>query len=861
MFYFLEFISTMILFVGIVLIFGRKLKRSRTYVTGLSIVLVIASFCSGIVMYAIPMPTETVRIEATGYKNYMSEGTALGIKGVVVDGKEYPIGTPVEGTWFYSEEDEAYLWLDESDERWTESITKDITFEVPMGGGRRLVFLSGNNFGLARVFCGKENAAHDLYKNSETVSNQKIPFFDSDPIRDNLIKLCRLGIYNLLVLAILALAVWLVQRIDKESLNKLIYGILSLVTALTFFLDVTLTTRSGYDLFALCYDFNRSFSGNFVLGIILFPMLYKTFVYCGGIYRKKYSSVRDTFCIALPAGVFAIFMVLGDAFINGSDTLKPIFENDLQFLKSLFAVAGYFSVFFFGITWIFNYLDCMDIYEVATKKHFRPVQLYLDSLRARPFVTTFVTLLVGYTPLLIISYPGLLMRDSVDSMDQIYGTMKFNNTHPIIYTRFLGLCMKIGGLLFNSSNAGMFINSILQFFFSILVVSLLVKSLIEIGISNKIALFLIVYYLFHPKIQNYFILLTKDVINSVFLLSFVASLYMLLTKKRSKYMYILLGISDLGMLIFRNESFYVMILSLMLLFFLVRDFRKQSAAILVCTIIFMGLWKTLMLPILGVSSAKGSMSSNPTSGDISTALKFVETMQTARYIRDAKNEVTDGEKEIISAYLDYDRIVKAYRPSDKADSAIRLIKSSTITRDDVMAYHKTWLKMFVKHPEIYLEGMLNFKYYYLYPGRLPNSYSYSWSTSMMALVNESNLDRMPSKLSYPSETARLRNRYESLRESFFSIPIFNLLFTSASFFWVLLTWFFYSAHRKNIISVSIMVPLLCQIAALILGPTNGRYFRYTYLYVYCLPFVIVFGLHCVKQQGAMCRNKNLQREK
>lgn len=848
----MEVVSVLIIFVGIILLFRKKLKKSWTFVTGLSIVLIVASFCCGIVvyMYAGLMPTETVRIEATGYKNYMSNGATIGIQSVVVvDGREYSLA-PAEGSWYYSSDDQAYLWLDESDKRWTESITKEITLEVPVGGGRRLEFMSGNKYGLVRVSYDGKSTVYDLYKYKGNPS-KRIVIPDSDPVYDNFVKLGRLAGYNLMVLAILAVAVWLVKILDRETRNKLICGMLGLVSVLTFFLNVNLTTRSGKGLFWLCYDFNRSFSGNFVLGIILFPMLYKTFLYCGGIYRKKYSSVRGTLCIALPAAVFAIFMVLGAAFNNGSDTLKPIFDNEFQLLKSFFAVTGYFSVFFFGITWVFNCLDCMDIYKVTTKKHIKPVQMYLDSLRKRPFITTFVTLLLGYLPILIISYPGMIMADTTSSIRQIYGSLNYNNAHPIIYTLFLGLCMRTGDVLFKSSNVGVFIFTTLQLLFSIIVVSLLIKLLVEIKMSNKIIICLIVYYLFHPNIQHYFILLTKDVINAVFFLVFMISLYMLLMKKRSKFIYILLAISDLGVLLFRNDSFYVIVLSLMMIFFLARDFRKQTGVILICTIVFMGLWKGAMLPvILGEGSPSGSAinsAAESVQGDMFTAFRFIEVMQTARYMRDAGNEVTEEEKEIISAYMDYDRVVEGYRPYYTCNGVSGLRKSTA--QDDLMKYHKIWLQMFAKHPEIYLEGILNFKYQYLYPYALRYEFSYSESVSQMSRINEYCAEGLKGELFHLENTANWRNQYELLRESFFKIPFFNILFTSGSFFWILLVWLSYLIYEKDVVSISLMMPLLCLIVSLILGPTNGSYFRYTYPYVYCLPFVIVLGLHCIKQRG------------
>lgn len=845
MFSFLEFSCTLILFIGIIFIFGKKLKRSKGFVTGLSIVLFISSVCSGVVVYAIPMPTESVLIEATGNKNPGSTGTTIGIKSVMVDGRRYPVETLSEGTWFYSTDDGAYLWLNEGDQRLMEPLTQEIKLRVPIGGGRRLVFLSGEEFGIVRVTYRGETETYDLFKNE--TANEHISFPDTNRAYDDFVKLCRLGGYNLIVLTLLSLTIWLSQCIDKKLLVKLLLGIMSLVTTLTFFLNTDLTTRSGLGLYSLLYDFNCSFSGNYVLAIILFPMLYKTFTYCGEIYYKKFTSIKGTLCIALPAGLFSVFIVIGDAFVNGKNTLKPIFNNELQVLKSLFAVVGYFPVFFFGITWLFNYLDYLDIYKVSTKKYSKPVQMYLNNLRMRPFITTFITLLVVYIPVMIASYPGVLMGDTVHYLSQIYNAYELNNAHPFMYTLFFGLFVKTGEYLFGSVNAGLFVYSFFQFLFVIVIISMMIKILVNLKLSEKIILVLILYYIIHPRIQSYMFLMTKDVMNAAFLLVYMVSIYMIILNKHDKFIYIILGISDLGAMLFRHDSQYVIVISLFILLLMLRDMRKKIAIIAAMSLSFALIWNNVLLPKTNV------LPTHPWRVEyIKTGyLARIMVQQTARYIRDVGYEVTEEEKEIISACFDYDQILIKYLPDNKTDDLMGILKKSA-TQEDWKKYQKIWLKMFFKHPEIYLEATLNHKYQYLYPRLLNTTYSYKWSLDCMESANKSILE-MSTKISYPENLDEYRMIYQGIRESFMRVPVLNLLSRTSSFFWMLFIWFSYCILSKGKISIALMMPLLVLIFALIAGPCNGRYFRYSYPYALCLPVVILLGLHSIKQRGGFGR--------
>ena len=87
-----------------------------------------------------------------------------------------------------------------------------------------------------------------------------------------------------------------------------------------------------------------------------------------------------------------------------------------------------------------------------------------------------------------------------------------------------------------------------------------------------------------------------------------------------------------------------------------------------------------------------------------------------------------------------------------------------------------------------------------------------------------------------------RVKCQNLRESFFRMPIFNLLYTTSSYFWMLFIWFAYCILRNNKIAVATMMPLLVMILVLLAGPSNGMYFRYSYPYALCLLVIIVFGL-------------------
>lgn len=662
-------------------------------------------------------------------------------------------------------------------------------------------------------------------------------------VYENLIEPLHFAIYVVTIILLLAVALSIHRKIGNEKTVKLTCGIWALVGSLMFFMNMEFTERSGYNTTCLFVDFFKSFSthgANSILPCLLFPLLYKMYIKISKIYKQKYYSVKGTLCIMIPAGFFAGFMVLGSAF-DIDDTLNAIFDNELQIAKALFLLIGFWALFFFVITWMFHFLDELDLCKKVEKKHCRPIQWYISSLQKRPFITAFVTLWIVYIPYIIASYPGIYMADCPHIFRLVFEKYPLDNAHPIMYTLLFKICLKIGINLFNSINVGTFIYSLLQITFVILVVSLAIK-IISDRASYKIIMLLLGYYAFYPRINSYMMLMTKDIICAVFMLAFIVAVYILSTKKRSLLIYVILGVSDLGAVLFRHDQVYIIAISMILIAFLIKDFRKQAVVIAIGTLTFFMVWNNVLLVKLEIPSTKPW--GNPNVGSI---LSSIMVQQTARCVRASGEQFTDEEKEVISAVFDFDALAKDYDPRKMADNAVNTIKSET-TSADWKDYEKIWFKMFFKYPKIYIESILNFKYQLFYPFEFDDYISTYWYSSWNVdkIISELGMVEdggwIPYEITYPESLDEFRIKYEAFREGFFLMPIINIIFKSSTFIWCLFIWFAYCIYHKDKRSIAVMMPLLVMVLVLIAGPTNGYYFRYQYPYALCLPIVIVLGL-------------------
>ncbi|RHO93370.1 hypothetical protein DW023_00005 [Clostridium sp. AF37-7] len=235
----------------------------------------------------------------------------------------------------------------------------------------------------------------------------------------------------------------------------------------------------------------------------------------------------------------------------------------------------------------------------------------------------------------------------------------------------------------------------------------------------------------------------------------------------------------------------------------------------------------------------------------------VPFQQTARYIKEYSDEVTEKEKEVIDRVLNYDTLSERYE-ADRSDK-VKDGWNKYTSKVELKEYFSVWYQMLKKHPLVYAEATLNNYYYYLYPGkRLATNYSYSWSEKCMDSVNKRG-NQLNMDVHYPVKLKCLRNCYEALREGIFNLPVLGVFKCVALYIWLLLIFAFYLFRRQKIdILCWGIIPLLASVGIAFLGPCNGYYFRYVYMITVALPAVLLLGLIDKKYRWIKMNNAGTQ---
>ena len=247
-------------------------------------------------------------------------------------------------------------------------------------------------------------------------------------------------------------------------------------------------------------------------------------------------------------------------------------------------------------------------------------------------------------------------------------------------------------------------------------------------------------------------LLVKDAWFAGFLLLFLVELYRILTvqnwssaeKWQHRGMFLL---SVLGIFFFRQEGVYLIILTSLVMLIATRKRFFLRLAVLAFAGFY--LYTQVLLPACSVKA------SNP------REIFSIPFQQTARYLRDAGDDVTPEEKEAISAILDYDNLPERYNPN--LSDPVKATYNTDAGTDELLAYFEAWFQMLLRHPDIYVQATMNNLYGYFYPGGFTTKlYSYDNSEEHLEELNESLADD-GIFFHYPAAFYAFRQNLDTLR--------------------------------------------------------------------------------------------------
>ena len=433
-----------------------------------------------------------------------------------------------------------------------------------------------------------------------------------------------------------------------------------------------------------------------------------------------------------------------------------------------------------------------------------------------------------YLPVFLALYPGVYSYDASAQIGQFFGVIPVSTHHPLIHTLYLCACLKAGGVLFGSYQAGMALYSLSQACIVSAAFSLLLVRMGRRGAPRWLQAVSWLFLVVNPYVTVFSFVTTKDVLFGVFfLLAFDAACDLAADPARmlSDWRELLLFFgSALLLCLFRNQGVYVFLFfALFTALFLWKKERRRCGRFVAMSAAVCVLWYGLavFLPVLW-GAQKGDM----------REMLSVPMQQLARVYAEAPEELTEEEKEYLEELIDPEALASYIRVNaDPVKSGFH----TEVLKENPARFLEVWGGIGLRLPGVYLDSFLMGNWGYWYPGD-----SQYWISYL--LFDGAYLEAPYNVLGIAADSRlpQLRELLGNLTRTpeFQKIPVLSILFNQAFPLWLAL---FVSAALIRERRLRLLLPLLLVYGywgTLLLGPVTSL--RYALPLIYCVPRIFAY---------------------
>lgn len=444
------------------------------------------------------------------------------------------------------------------------------------------------------------------------------------------------------------------------------------------------------------------------------------------------------------------------------------------------------------------------------------------SRNKRLTVFVFFLLLLAWLPYLLSFYPGSIQGDSFWSMEQMIVTGHPNNNHhPVAYTLFLGIFLKIGEL-FSDYNIGICCYSAAQSVLMALVICRAVSFLRENGAHRIYIAAAIAFYALEPLFASYAIALWKDPLYSALLLLLSIQLYTAL-RSGSIDRRGLIGmlLTALGAAFFRNNGIYVVIVAAAALAIALKNQRKMVASAFAGIIAFYFVITSIGYKAWGIEQ------------------EFVESVGVPIQQMGAVIYYDGNMSEADEEYA-YRLMLQWWWQESYAPCLVDQIKWSYFFDDDFLEqtkteFIKTWISMGIKNPATYVRAYLMETHGFWKPG-VQDGYGYiQFIPEVVNSVDEYGI--------------RMRDIFAQIFGFSIAEPIENIkgAIGSGTLFWVITGFMLLGIIKRRRGAWIAYVPALANWLCIMIAAPAAYGLRYVFIFALGLPVYLFLPFICDRE--------------
>ena len=426
------------------------------------------------------------------------------------------------------------------------------------------------------------------------------------------------------------------------------------------------------------------------------------------------------------------------------------------------------------------------------------------TLSKKTYFIFFILFIFVWTIQLLTFFPGGGMNDSIYIINSPIYT---SHQHPLIYNLIIGYLFRFFKHFSNPTIAYGTL-CFLQIILSSIILTYVCYYLEKNTNSKYPTIILFLFYLLIPIIGNSTITIVKDTPFSLFLILFIINCYNLVTQDNKKYIYIHF-ILFIIISVLRNNGIYIAFITSIVL--LIINFNKKFIYGIIIALIIS------MIP----SKLSSLLTNQEQLFQEKVAIPIQQIASVVKYdgVYNKENE------EVINNYINTEDIKILYVP-DNVDS----IKWNDAFKRDYLQQHK-------------------FEFIKLWGNLLPNNfelYVKAWIIQTNGYWTINKFQPSQSRfLGLEDDEFKKAGIYEKnlLNKSFENFYTNTLTFLGCgTCFWVIIILGLFSYIEKDYKKLIMLVPILCLVFTLLISAPVSNLFRYTYIYLYFLPFWILFTL-------------------
>ena len=484
---------------------------------------------------------------------------------------------------------------------------------------------------------------------------------------------------------------------------------------------------------------------------------------------------------------------------------------------------------FFGFLFLI-YVSCVFLYTKSVSMIPTNMEAGFwkkDSFVSRNFfVLVFITMLILWVPYYLIDFPGVVISDSADQIQQAFGAYPYSNHHPILQTWIIKGIFNLGLAVFGEINYAVALYSILQMIIMALGYSYFINRLKKQGYPLGFVLAVFLYFSIMPYNVMYSFTMWKDSIFSLCVFVFCVILWenTVLNQEEGTerktggfFQNLLFFVSGVGICLFRNNGFYLYIVMLP---FLIVFFRKRSAKKLGISILILMITLVFRGPVMELYAVK-----NPDSIESLS----IPIQQVARVISE-ELEITSSQEELLENIITVNKIKENYNPhiSDPMKGLIREKGNIIYFEENKGAYLRLWLELLRNYPTQYVRAYIDQTSGYWYPDTQYWIYAHGTYDAGVGITEQPLLGESVSKyLRWP-----LWNYQD--------FPFLGLLFSIGAAVWTMFYLLGLCIIRKEYRNLIVFLPVILLWGTLLVATPVYAEFRYIYALFLCLPIYIAY---------------------